>query len=184
MRPEAFPILQLGSSPAMLVSLDKGGIDAAVLTLPSFFVAEDRGYRILAEPGDLDIYYLQNSVDSTRSYVRKNRDQALRFIKGVIEGIAYFKKNKKESVEVLQKKLRIQSQQERDVKYLDSSYNLLASKYYNHGPYAVPRAIETTLEFIAADEPRAKGADPKLFMDESIIREIEASGFIKTLYGN
>ena len=38
-----------------------------------------------------------------------NRAQAIRFAKGLIEGVAYFKKYKKESIEVLQKKLRIQS---------------------------------------------------------------------------
>lgn len=184
MRPEDIQTVQLGSSPAMLVSLDKGGVDGAVLTLPSFFVAEDRGYRILGEPADMDIYYLQNSVDSTRSYLRRQRDQAVRFVKGIIEGIAYFKKNKKESLEVLRKKLRIQSEQERDVRYLESSYNLLAAKYYNQVPYATPKAIETVLEFIAAEEPKAKGADPKSFVDDSIVREIEASGFIKMLYEN
>ena len=184
MRPENIQIIQLGTSPAMLVSLDKGGVDAAVLTLPSFFVAEDRGYRILGEPADMDIYYLQNSVDSTKSYLRRQRDQAVRLVKGIIEGIAYFKKNKKESLEVLRKKLRIQSEQERDVRYLQSSYNLLATKYYNQVPYATLKAIETVLEFIAADEPKAKGADAKSFVDDSIVREIEASGFIKTLYEN
>src|SRR6185369_7853974 len=38
MRPEDFQVLQLGSSPEMFASLDKGGCDAAVLTIPSFFV--------------------------------------------------------------------------------------------------------------------------------------------------
>ena len=85
---------------------------------------------------------------------------------------------------MLRKKLRIQSEQERDVRYLQSSYNLLATKYYNQVPYATLKAIETVLEFIAADEPKAKGADAKSFVDDSIVREIEASGFIKTLYEN
>lgn len=182
MRPDELQIVQLGSSPAMLAGLDKGGIDGAVLTIPSFFVAEERGYRLLADIGDMDIYYLQNSIDSTRSYLRKYRDQAVRFIKANIEGIAYFRKNKKESLEVLRKKLRIQSEQERELKYLESSYHLLASKYYNQVPYPSPKAIETVLDFVAADEPKARGADPKSFVDESIVREIDASGFIKELY--
>ena len=79
-------------------------------------------------------------------------------------------------------KLRIQSAQERDVKYLELSYNLLADKFYNQVPYATPKAVETTLEFIAGEEPKAKGADPKQFLDESLVREVEASGFIKKLY--
>jgi hypothetical protein len=40
------------------------------------------------------------------------------------------------------------------------------------------------LEFVALEEPKAKGTDPKLFIDESLVREIEASGFIKGLYQN
>ena len=82
----------------------------------------------------------------------------------------------------MQKKLRIQSAQERDVKYLELSYNLLVDKFYNQVPYATPKAVETTLEFIAGEEPKAKGADPKQFIDESLVREIETSGFIKQLY--
>jgi hypothetical protein len=130
----------------------------------------------------MDIYYLQNSIDTMRSYLKAHRPTAVRFAKAITEGIAYFKKYKKESLEVLQKKLRIQSAQERDLKYLEASYNLLATKYYSSVPYASPKAIETSLAFIAADEPKARGADAKLFVDESLVREIEASGFIKTLY--
>jgi NitT/TauT family transport system substrate-binding protein len=182
MRTDDIKILQLGSSPAMFASLEKGAVDGGAFTIPTFFLAEDRGYRILADPVDMEIYYLQNSVDSTRSYIKRNRDQALRFIKALCEGLAFFQKNKKESIEIMQKKLRIQSAQERDVKYLELSYNLLADKFYNRVPYATPKAVETTLEFIAAEEPKAKGADPKQFMDESLVREVDASGFIKSLY--
>jgi NitT/TauT family transport system substrate-binding protein len=182
MGPDEIQILQLGTSPAMFASLEKGGIDGAVFTVPTFFVAEDRGYRILADPAEMGIYYLQNSVDSTRSFLRQRRDAALRFIKALCEGIAYFTKYKQESVAVLQKKLRIQSAQEKDVKYLEASYQLLSSKYYNPVPYPSPNALQTTLEFIAADEPKAKGADPKSFVDESLVKEVEASGFIKRLY--
>ena len=182
MRTDDIKMLQLGSSPAMFASLEKGGVDGAVFTIPTFFLAQERGYRILADPVEMEIYYLQNSVDTTRSYLKRNRDQALRVVKVLCEGLAYFQKNKKESIEVLQKKLRIQSAQERDVKYLELSYQLLADKFYNRVPYANPKAIETTLEFISSEEPKAKGADPKQFLDESLVREVEASGFIKALY--
>jgi NitT/TauT family transport system substrate-binding protein len=182
MRSEDFQLLQLGSSPAMFASLEKGGSEAAVLTIPSFFVAEEKGFRTLADPAEMEIYYLQNSVDTTRSFLKTHRPQALRFARAITEGIAYFKKHRKESLEVLQKKLRIQSAQEKDFKYLESSYTLLATKYYNAVPYAAPKAIETSLEFIAAEEPKAKGAAASRFVDDSLVRELEASGFIKTLY--
>ena len=182
MRTDQVQILQVGSSPAMLASLDKGGIDAAVLTLPTFFVAEDRGYRIVGDPITMDIFYLQNTLESTRGFLRKNRDGAVRFMRGYIEGIAYFKNNKKESLDVLRKKLRIQSEQERDNRYLEQSYNLLATAY-NDVPYPALKSVQTIIDKVAEDEPKVKERDVKSFVDDTLIRELENSGFTKALYG-
>jgi ABC-type nitrate/sulfonate/bicarbonate transport system substrate-binding protein len=90
----------------MMAALEKGGIDAAVLTEPTFFFAEDQGYRVLADLADMDIYYLHSMIDTTRTFIRTHRDVALRFLRGYIEGIAFFKKNRQESIDVLAKKLR------------------------------------------------------------------------------
>lgn len=182
MRTDQVQILQVGSSPAMLASLDKGGIDAAVLTLPTFFVAEDRGYRIVGDPTTMDIFYLQNTLETTRGFLRKNRDAALRFMRGYIEGIAYFKKNKNESLDVMRKKLRIQSEQERDNRYLEQSYNLLATAY-NDIPYPALKSVQTIIDKIAEDEPKVKERDVKTFVDESLIKELEDSGYTKAIYG-
>ena len=171
-------VVQLGSSPYMIASLDKGGVEGAVLTSPSIFVAEDLGYRTLFDLADSDIYYLQTMLATTRSYIRANREKTLRFLRAFTEGIAYFKQNKRESLEILSKKLRVSSAQERS---LERSYDLLATKFYDLPPYPSLRGVETVLSFVEKDNPKAKGADPKSFVDDSLLKEIEASGFIKTL---
>ncbi len=105
-----------------------------------------------------------------------------RFIKGYIEGIAYFKRNKNESLEVLRKKLRMEPG--REDRYLTRMYDLYASKYFDKVPYPSLKGIETVLEFLAGEDPKAKSVDPKSFLDSSIVRELEASGFINFLYEN
>ncbi|HEX7231837.1 MAG TPA: ABC transporter substrate-binding protein [Candidatus Binatia bacterium] len=172
-------VLQLGSSPNMLASLDKGGVEAAVLTIPSMFVAEDRGYRVLLDMADTDIYYLHTMVATTRQYIKSNRDKVLRFLRGYVEGIAFVKHNKKESLDVVKKKLRLGPEQERN---LERSIDLLIAKYYETVPYPSLRGVETVLGFVEKDNPKAKSADPKSFVDDSLLREIEQSGFIKKLY--
>ena len=107
------------------------------------------------------------------------RDGALRFLRGFLEGIAYFKQNKKESLEIVRKKLRINADQERN---LERSYDLLAIKYYEAMPYPSLRGVETVLGLVETDNTKAKDADPKSFVDDSLLREIDASGFIKALY--
>ena len=176
-------ILQVGSSPALLASMDNNGIDAAVLTLPTYFLAEDKGYRVVGDPTQMDIYYLQNTLETTRSYLRKNRSQAVAFMKGYIEGISYFKKNKKESMDIMRKKLRIQSSQERDIRYLELSYNMMLAAYADV-PYPSLRAVQTILDKIAEEDPKVlKDRDARSFVDDSIVKEVEDSGLTKMLYG-
>ncbi len=172
-------IVQVGSSPNMLASLDKGGISAAVLTLPSIFVAEDRGYRTLADLADLNISYLHAMMATTRAYLRAQRDRAKRFLLGYLEGIAYFKQHKDESLEIVKRKLRVSAVQEAN---LARAYDLLAMKYYETIPYPSLKGVETVLGFIEKETPKAKGADPKSFVDDSLLKEIDAIGYVKTLY--
>jgi len=173
-------VMQVGSSPNMLVSLDKKGLEAAVLTIPSMFVAEDRGYRVLIDMADTDIYYLHTMVGSTRAYVKNNRDKVVRYLKGYLEGLAFAKQHKKESIDIVKKKLRISGpEQERN---LERSIDLLATKYYEAVPYPSLRGVETVLGYVEKDNPKAKTTDPKSLVDDSLLKEIEASGFVKTLY--
>jgi len=167
------------SSPSMLIAFDKGTIDAGVFTEPTVYIAEEKGYNVLADLADMEIYYLQNTVSVTRSYLRKNNEIATRFLRGYVEGIAYFKKNKKEAMEILKKKLRTEPAQE---KYLEKSYDLLASTYYNKAPYPSMQGVKTVLEFLAKDNAKAKSADPNSFVDSSIIKNLDQSGFINKLY--
>ena len=179
MNPNDVQVIQVGSSPNMLVSLDKKGIEAAVLTIPSMFVAEDRGYRVLIDMADTDIFYLHTMIGTTRSYIKNSREKVAGFLKGYLEGIAHVKQNKKESLEIVKKKLRIGAEQERN---LERSMDLLSAKYYEQLPSPSIRGVETVLGFVEKDNPKARGADPKSFVDDSLLREIEASGFIRTIY--
>ena len=179
MTPNDVQTLQIGSSPAMMAALEKGGIDAAVLTEPTFFFAYDQGYRTLADLADMDIYYLHSMIDTTRSYLRAHRDVAVRFMKGYVEGIAYFKKNRKESIDVLARKLRTAPTQ---TKYLERSHSLYISGYFENAPYVSLKGVMTLLDFYGRDNPRAKTANPQSFFDNSLVKELDDSGFIKKLY--
>lgn len=179
MRQDEIQVLQIGSSPIMLVSLEKKLIDGAVLTDPSYFIAEDKGFRVLADLAAMKIHYLQSMLVSTRSYLRANRDQAIRVLKAYVEGIAFFKKNKKESVKVILKKMRMDPDKE---KYAERTHDQYASQYFERVPYPSLVGIRTVLESIAKDNPNARGADPQSFIDTTLLKSLEDSGFIKALY--
>ncbi|HYA29901.1 MAG TPA: ABC transporter substrate-binding protein [Acidobacteriota bacterium] len=179
MAQEDVQVVQVGASPVMLISLQKGGIDAAVLQDPSFFMAEDMGYKTLGDPVALDIQYLQNVVVASRSYLKSHHDVASRFMKAFVEGVAYLKRNKEDTLRILMKKMRIEKGKEN---YLERSYNLYATQYMEAAPYPSLVGTKTVLEFMVKDFPKAKTADPNSFIDNSLIKPLEDSGFIKALY--
>jgi len=179
MVPEDVQIIQVGASPVMFISLQKGGIDAAVLQDPTFFVAEDSGFKTLGDPVAMDIQYLQNVLVASRAYLKSHRELASRFMKGFVEGVAYFKRNKEDSMRILMKKMRIEKGKET---YLERSYNLFATQYMEAAPYPSVVGTRTVLEFMAKDFPKAKTADPNSFIDNSLIKPLDDSGFIKGLY--
>jgi ABC-type nitrate/sulfonate/bicarbonate transport system substrate-binding protein len=163
----------------MLISLQKGGIDGAVLQEPQFFMAEDIGFKTLADPAAMDIHYLQNVLVTSRSYIRTHRDAATRFMKAFVEGVAFFKRNKEEALRIVAKKMRIDKAKEN---YLERSYQLFATQYLEAVPSPSVNGARTVLEFLVKDFPKAKTADANSFIDNSLIRPLEDSGFIKALY--
>jgi NitT/TauT family transport system substrate-binding protein len=179
MKPEDLVILQIGPSPTMILSLEKHLIDAAVLTSPSDFIAEERGNRTLADLADMKLYSLQSTLSTSRDYLRTSEDQATRFIRGYSEGIHFIKKNKTQSIEVLRKKLRLDHSQN---VYVEKTYALYAAKYLDQIPYVSLQGVKTLLDFIAPDIPKAKSADAESFIDARIVKQLEQSGFYAKLY--
>jgi hypothetical protein len=100
-------------------------------------------------------------------------------MKAFVEGVAYFKRNKDDSMRILMKKMRIEKGKET---YLERSYQLYASQYIENVPAPSVNGAKTVLEFLVKDFPKAKTADPNSFIDNSLIKPLEESGFIKALY--
>jgi hypothetical protein len=51
-------------------------------------------------------------------------------------------------------------------------------------PYPTTEGIQTIIDHLAKTRPQAKGLNSSDFIDSSILKEIEDSGFVKRLYGN
>jgi hypothetical protein len=49
-------------------------------------------------------------------------------------------------------------------------------------PYPSLRGVETVLGLVEKDNPKAKGANPKSFGDDTMLKEIDGSGFLKPFY--
>jgi len=69
-----------------------------------------------------------------------------------------------------------------DRSILEETQRVYASAFQRI-PYPDVEDMKLGLTQVAETNPRARGADPRDFVEPRLLREIEASGFVKRLYG-
>jgi len=169
-------ILQVGGTSTRLSALSKRSVDSTILTPEFFNVAKKAGFTILAEPTQYEIPFPQLEVITSRAFVKSQPDIVTRYLRAIVEGIHMVKNNPEPSIRAMSKYLRID-----DREALEEVYRLYR-ELYPPVPHPSPAAIQTQLTWMAEKDPRAKAAKPEQFIDGTILREIEKSGFVSRLY--
>ena len=106
------------------------------------------------------------------------RELAVRqFLQAHIEAVHRFKTDPNFAMQVIGKYT-----QTTDRAMLEETQRVYASAF-ERVPYPDVEDMKLGLVQVAETNPRARGADPKDFVDPRLLREIEASGFVKRLYG-
>ncbi len=171
--------LQIGTEGPRLAALKSGTIAAGALDVSQTPEIEALGLKVLVRLNEMDIPWAKQGVQTTRRFVQNNRDLMVRFMKGYLEGIAFYKdpKNREQSVQFIQKYI----QKDRAVVegIYDSYSQLQAAK-----PYPRPAAFAKTKEFVASSNPAVNDLDLSAVYDDSILRELDQAGFIDALYAN
>jgi len=167
----------IGGVPETVAALRAKVVHAGTLSPPSSFVAHKAGFKILFDMSRLGVDYVSSGLGVSKSSLASNRLEAKQFVMAMIEGAKILTSDEEFALRVLTKHTRIA-----DREVLKQSYNYLRP-YYLKVPYPSVRAIKDTLDALAKDLPKAKDADPRDFIDNSIVKEIEASGFIEVVYG-
>jgi NitT/TauT family transport system substrate-binding protein len=169
-------ILQIGGTSTRLSALSKRSVDSTILTPEFFQLAKKAGFTILADPTQYDIPFPQLEVITNRAFLKSQPDVVTRYMRAIIEGIYMVKNNPEPSIRAMSKYLRID-----DREALEEVYRLYR-ELYPPVPHPSPAAIQTQLTWMAERDPRAKQARPEQFIDGTILREIEKSGFAAKLY--
>ena len=170
-------IVQIGAMPSILGALRGGRIQAAILSYPSIIQAKREGYREMLDIASLGLPYASTGITVRRSYVQQKREVVTNYVKAIVEAIARLKKDKTFALGVMGKYLRT-----KDKDVLEGTYEVSVVKYLKAVPFPTVEAFQTVLDELAQVNPKAKGQDPRKFFDDSILKELEKSGFLKSLH--
>lgn len=167
-------LVQVGRMSDMVVALLAKKIDAGVISDPTSFMAEKLGMKRLLDLADTEFEFANVAVVVSRSYLKSNRDMALRFLKAYVEGTRQFLTDRALGIKALRKYAGSD-----DAEILGKTYDLFAAKYIKKNPTLSLKGVETALAMIAERNPKAKNRRAEEFVDLSLMAELEKSGFMR-----
>ena len=155
--------------------LRDGRVDALVVSERLYAAASQEGFPVLVDTSTWGEPMAGNSVMVTPEWLSdpRNREAARRFLQATTEGIALFHQDRELVLKILEKWHGIT-----DRTYAEKIYD--GGRWIPRKPYPCYDGIIKALERYDSNEMRRYS--PEDFYDDSLIRELDESGFIDSLY--
>lgn len=170
-------IRQAGGLPEIVAALKAGQIHGGTFGFPAVLHARAAGFRVLVDYNTAGYRYPLSTVIVTQRLLRTQESAVRRFLEAHIEAVHRFKTDPELAMRVIGKYT-----QTTDRAMLDETQKVYAGAL-ERVPYPDLESMKLGLTQVAETNPRVRNADPKEFVDDRLLREIEATGYVKRLYG-
>lgn len=169
-------IIPTGGTAERFAALSKGITQFTIIPEPFLTQAEKLGFRNLFNISELKIPFWWNGILSRESIVKAKRPLMLKLVRAMVEAIHIIKTEKEYAKALFKKNLGVNDPEGLERAYKDYS------NAFPEVPYPTPDGVKTMLDDLAPKNPKAAAADPKTYVDMSLVAELDKSGFIKQLY--
>ena len=156
--------------------LQQGQVMAIAVSPPNDVLATEAGAHLVLDTATLNEPEQNVGFGTTREYLAANRPAVTDIVKASIEAMARWKKDATFTKGVIQKYLQSDDQQFTEVGY--SAYGPL----WPQAPYPSRDGMQRVIEEVSAQNAKAKDLDVDKLIDNSVVKELEDSGFIKQIY--
>lgn len=170
-------ILQIGSQPARFSALESGKIHGVMIAIPLTAKAAKMGFNTLADLQMLGLEYQHTGLAVSQNLIKTQPDLVRNVLKAFVEGVHFMKTNRKEALAVMAKYLKTD-----DADALQEAYESTVQALIPEKPYPTIRGIQIMLREMGAKDPNARAAQPEQFVDTSLLKELDSTGFIDRLY--
>jgi len=111
--PRDYKLLVIGGSPQTFAALAAGQIDAAALSLPLNYAAEELGFNEIGRFVDVMPNYQLAALSLKRSWGEKNRPIVTRFMRAMAQTMRWMHQNKEAAVDFLSKEMKLKREHAR-----------------------------------------------------------------------
>jgi ABC-type nitrate/sulfonate/bicarbonate transport system substrate-binding protein len=175
-------LLQTGIAGATqrLMAMFNGTMDATLTQVDTILLAQIKlGKEVSVLGGLLDTGYRATGADimTSRRFLKEKPDIARRFMIAIVEGIHMARTQKDRTLRMLSKQLN-----ENDPRILEAQYRTFVIDAFPTKPYPDEVTVRFSLEELDREFPGAKDKNVSQFIDGSLLKAIDESGFIDQLY--
>jgi ABC-type nitrate/sulfonate/bicarbonate transport system substrate-binding protein len=156
--------------------LQQGQVMAIAVSPPNDVLATEAGAHLVLDTATLNEPEQNVGFGTTREYLEANRPAVTAIVKASVEAMARWKKDAAFTKGVIQKYLQSDDPQFTEVGY--SAYGPL----WPQAPYPSRDGMQKVIEEVSAQNAKAKDLDVDKLIDNSVVKELEDSGFIKQIY--
>jgi NitT/TauT family transport system substrate-binding protein len=168
-------ILSLGVMPTIYTGLQSGTVDAAMLSPPVTFKAEEAGFRELVSFPKQDLVELQGSILVRDASLQSDPAQMERFLRGTYKGFLYMKENRNGTIPILSRYLQVNES--------------VAAKAYDHvvrpamthdgtlSPETQAKAVEHVLKRLDLKEAPPLGKIFDFSLARKVMTELQSKGW-------
>jgi len=171
---DSITFLAIGDEPTRAQALISGRIDATIVDPSVSGPLKERSFSYLGNLQDLGVPFVNNSVATTRRFLKEHPRTAEAIVKTIIEGNAYTLNpaNRTTVTAILGKNLRVPQ------KEADKAYEDLLPKV-ERKPYPSMEAVKATVHVMGLRNPKIAQLKPEDLVDVSILQKLEQIGFIR-----
>ena len=170
-------IMQVGGPAERAASFRTGRIAGFPSPPGIIHLTQGMPFRILISTADFqkrfDFPYI--CATTTKSFLSRQRETVKKVLMAHIEAAQFFKTNKEATKKIISKYSRITNEA-----YLEAAY-LATAKLYDRVPLVTRTGVETQIKEAVSRKPSVNLRFEDM-VDESIVRELEKSGFIDKVY--
>ena len=171
------PIMQVGGSSERAAAFRAGRIAGFPSPPGVIHLTKGMPHRILISTADFkqrfEFPYI--CAATTKAYLQKNRETVRKVVSAHIEAVHFVKTRKDESKKIMAKYARTNNED-----YLEAAYTASA-KLYDVVPLVTRPGVDVQIKEATSRKPGAQLRFEDM-VDESIVRELDKSGFIDKVY--
>ena len=164
--PRDYKLLVIGGTPQTFAALTAGQIDAAALSMPVNYAAEELGFNEIGRFVDVIPNYQLAALSVKRSWAEKNRSVLVRFSKAMAQTMRWIHQNKEPAVDYLTKEMKLQ----RDHARRGWEFYTATRMWHRDGDLNV-EGLQVVTQIYAEQNQLKAPPNPAKFVDQSYLRE-------------